>query len=241
MATNSIDTAMILAAGYGTRMRPLTNDRPKPLVELAGKAIIDHVLSRLADKGVRRAVVNLHYLADQLEQHLSKRSGRPEIQLSCERDAILDTGGGVKRALPLLGDNPFLLHNSDSIWLETNVDNLTRLVAAFDPDKMDSLLLMAETATSLGYSGKGDFFIEPDGRLRRRCENEVSPNVFTGVSIIHPRLFDDSPDGKFSINILWDRAIENGRVFGIPHHGRWMHVGDPQALTEAEEVMRRHG
>ena len=229
MPPAEIDTAMILAAGFGTRMRPLTDDRPKPMVELAGEPLIDHVLARLPDRGIRQAVVNLHYQADVLEHYLKRRTLAPEIRFSCERDQILDTGGGIKRALPLLGDRPFLLHNSDSLWIETDNDNIARLLAAFDAKRMDSLLLMADATTSLGYNGRGDFFIEPDGRLRRRLPDETCPTVFTGVSVIHPRLFADSPDGAFSINRLWDRAIAAGRVFGLPHQGLWMHVGSDAA------------
>jgi len=231
---------MILAAGFGSRMRPLTDDRPKPMVELAGRPMIDHVLERMQRAGIERAVVNLHYQADVLQSHLETRRQPPQIRFSCERDAILDTGGGVRRALPLLGEAPFLLHNSDSVWLENGHDNLARLLAAYDPDAMDCLLLIADAATSLGYHGKGDFFIQPDGRLRRRGPEETCPNVFTGVSIMHPRLFADSPEGKFSINILWDRAMEQGRVYGAAHKGKWMHVGDPAALQQAEEVMKLH-
>ena len=229
---------MTLAAGFGKRMRPLTNDRPKPMVELDGKPMIDHVLARLASAGIERTIVNLHYQADVLEQYLTLRNEEPAILFSNERDEILDTGGGIKRALALIGDQPFLLHNSDSVWIETNTNNLAALVAQYDPDKMDALLLMAPIDTSLGYTGAGDFFIEDQGRLRRRGPNEVSPNVFTGVSILHPRVFDDSPDGPFSINLLWDRAIAQGRVYGIPFEGQWMHVGTPDALIEAQKVLQ---
>ncbi len=232
-----ITTAMTLAAGFGKRMRPLTDDKPKPMVELDGRPMIDHVLARLAKAGIQRTIVNLHYKGDVLENHLKARTQSPEILFSSERDAILDTGGGIKRALPLLGDQPFVLHNSDSVWIETGPDNIARLMAAYDPDKMDCLLLMAPTKTSLGYDGAGDFFIEADGRLRRRGKDEISPNVFTGVSIQHPRLFKDCPDGAFSINILWDRAIAKGRVYGIPFEGLWMHVGTPQSLSHAEEAL----
>ncbi|MCF6198371.1 MAG: nucleotidyltransferase family protein [Hyphomicrobiaceae bacterium] len=232
-----ITTAMTLAAGFGKRMRPLTDDRPKPMVELDGRPMIDHVLARLATAGIRRTIVNLHYQADVLENHLKARNEKPDILFSSERDTILDTGGGIKRALPLLGDQPFVLHNSDSVWIENGIDNIARLMASYDPEKMDCLLLMAPTKTSLGYDGAGDFFIEADGRLRRRTQDETSPNVFTGVSIQHPRLFDDSPQGAFSVNILWDRAIAKGRVYGIPFEGLWMHVGTPKSLAEATEAL----
>jgi MurNAc alpha-1-phosphate uridylyltransferase len=211
------------------------------MVELAGRPMIDHVLARLPGIGIKRAVVNLHYLPEVLETHLQARREPPDILFSPELDEILDTGGGIKQALPKLGDAPFLLHNSDSVWLEAGNDNLARLVEAFDPERMDSLLLMADAATSLGYHGTGDFFIEEGDRLRRSGAEETCPNVFTGVSIIHPRLFADSPEGTFSINVLWNRAIEQGRIYGIRHQGLWMHVGDPQALIEAEEAIARHG
>ena len=237
---SKITTAMTLAAGFGTRMRPLTDDRPKPMVELDGRPMIDHVLERLQKAGIKRAIVNLHYQADVLERHLQQRTAPPEILFSDERDAILDTGGGVKRALPLLGDQPFVLHNSDSVWIETGGDNIARLIEAYNADKMDALLLMAPVKTSLGYDGKGDFFIEEQGHLRRRTADETSPFVFTGVSIQHPRLFDQSPEGAFSINQPWDRALEQGRLYGLPFEGLWMHVGTPQSLSEAEEALHEH-
>ncbi len=233
-----IDTAMTLAAGFGKRMLPLTIDRPKPMVSLAGEPMIDHVLERLAKAGVERAIVNLHYQADVLERHLAKRQQMPAILFSNERDEILDTGGGIKRALPLIGEQPFILHNSDSVWIEHETDNLAALKAHYDADNMDALLLLAPVSTSLGYDGRGDFFIEEQGRLRRRAQNETSPNVFIGVSILHPRLFDDSPDGAFSINLLWDRAMREGRVYGIAFEGQWMHVGTPDALIEAQKVIQ---
>ncbi len=236
MTALPIETAMILAAGFGTRMRPLTDERPKPMVELAGRPMIDHVLARLEKVGIRRAIVNLHYRGDVLENHLNLRHQKPDILFSDERQMILDTGGGIKHALPLIGMQPFLLHNSDSVWLERETDNISRLFAHYDPEKMDALLLMAPVKTSLGYDGRGDFFIEPEGFLRRRAADESSPNVFTGVSILHPRLFNDCPNGAFSINILWDRAIKAGRVFGMPFEGLWMHVGTPEALSAAEKA-----
>ncbi len=240
LAKAPITTAMALAAGFGKRMRPLTDDRPKPMVLLDGRPMIDHVLARLAKAGITRTIVNLHYKADVLETHLKQRQQAPEILFSNERNMILDTGGGIKRALPLLGEQPFLLHNSDSVWIEHDHDNIKALIAHYDPEKMDALLLLAPTRTSLGYDGAGDFFIEQEGRLRRRTPDEISPNVFTGVSIQHPRLFRDSPQGAFSINILWDRAIAQGRVYGLPFKGIWMHVGTPDALNKAQEALDEH-
>ena len=237
MASTPLNTAMTLAAGFGKRMRPLTDDRPKPMVELDGRPMIDHVLARLAKVGVEQVIVNLHYQADVLENHLQQRQSAPKILFSNERDEILDTGGGIKQALPLIGDQPFWLHNSDSVWIESETDNLARMLERYDPDKMDCLMLLASAKTSIGYDGQGDFFIEQGGRLRRRTGHEISPHVFTGVSILHPRLFEPSPDHAFSINILWDRAIEQGRVYGLAFEGIWMHVGDPQSLKQAEKAI----
>jgi len=231
-----ISTAIVLAAGLGTRMRPLTDTTPKPLVEVAGVALIDHVLERLAQAGVSRAIVNVHYLADQIEAHVAGRA-QPQVAISDERDLLLDTGGGAKRAMAKIGDHPALIHNSDSIWLEGMGMNLERLMAAFDPAKMDCLLLLAPTARSIGYGGAGDFIMGGDGVLHRRPEREMAPFVFAGVSIASPRLFDDSPEGAFSLNMLWDRAIDEGRLFGMVLDGIWMHVGTPEAITEAEELI----
>jgi N-acetyl-alpha-D-muramate 1-phosphate uridylyltransferase len=224
---------MVLAAGQGLRMRPLTVDIPKPLVRLKGRALIDHVLDRLAAAGVARAVVNVHYLADKLEAHLAKRAS-PQIVISDERGLLLDTGGGLVRALPELGPEPFLIHNSDSVWIEGVGSNLSRLFAAWDGGAMDALLLLASATSSLGYDGQGDFSMGTDGRLVRRGERQMAPFVFTGVSIAHPRLFDGAPEGAFSLNAPWDAAIEKGRLFGIRLDGLWMHVGTPEALVEAE-------
>lgn len=225
---------MVLAAGLSTRMRPLASSIPKPLVRLAGRPLIDHVLDRLASAGVARAVVNVHYHADQIEAHLKERNGAPEIMLSDERDGLLDTGGGVRRALPKLGEHPFFVHNSDSVWSEGARPAIECMKGAFDPSRMDVLMLLAPTATSLGYGGRGDFVMGSDGTLTRRAEGEIAPFVFAGVSLMHPRLFADAPDGKFSLNRIWDRVLEEGRMFGVRHDGVWMHVGTPTALAEAE-------
>ncbi len=224
---------MVLAAGLGKRMRPLTDTVPKPLVRLKGRALIDHVLDRLAAAGVARAVVNVHYLADMLETHLALRK-RPEIVISDERGQILDTGGAVVHALSKLGTEPFLIHNSDSVWIEGVGSNLERLFAAWDGEAMDSLMLLASGTSSLGYDGPGDFGMGTDGRLIRRGERQMAPFVFTGVSIAHPRMFEGAPQGGFSLNRVWDAAIEKGRLYGIRLDGLWMHVGTPDALKEAE-------
>ena len=228
--------AIVLAAGLGTRMRPYNGHIPKPLVELGGKSLIDYALDRLADAGVERAVVNVHHLADALERHLAPRT-RPQIVISDERGALLGTGGGVAKALPQLGEAPFFLANSDTIWLDGVKPNLVRLAAAFDPATMDALLLLAPTADSVGYVGRGDFAMLPDGRLRRRGENEVVPFVYAGAAVLSPALFADAPSGAFSLTLLFDRAGTNGRLFGLPLEGVWMHVGTPEAVAAAEATL----
>ncbi len=229
-------TAFVLAAGLGTRMRPLTDTLPKPLVPLAGRALIDHVLGRLAGAGITKAVVNVHYLADQIEAHVAGRT-TPRVVISNERDALLETGGGVVRALPLIGDAPFVIHNSDSVWIEHGPSNLTRLLDAWNDERMDSLMLLAPTAASLGYDGRGDFHLEPGGRLARRSAHETAPYVFAGVSIIHRCMFNGEAERRFSLNEVWDRAIAAGRLYGIVLDGLWMHVGDPQALSDANAAI----
>ena len=228
--------AMVLGAGQSTRMRPLTNELPKPLVQLRDKALIDHVLDRLVDAGVETVIVNVHYFADKLESHLAGR-GSPRIEISDEREALLDTGGGVKKALPRLGGDAFFVHNSDSVWIETDGANLERMATVWDSDKMDALLLLAMVTTSIGYHGRGDFAMAPGGLINRRGDREMVPFVFAGVSIMHPRLFANSPDGAFSLNLLWDRAMEQDRLYGIRQEGTWMHVGMPSALIEAEAAL----
>jgi MurNAc alpha-1-phosphate uridylyltransferase len=232
-------TAMVLAAGRGERMRPLTDTRPKPLVALDGRPLIDHVLDRLAKAGIGRVVVNVHYLADLLQTHLANRQ-RPQIVLSDERDALLDTGGGLVRALPLLGSAPFLIHNSDTVWIEDDVSNLDRLIGGWDGARMDTLLLLAPMDRTMGYDGPGDFSLSAEGKVVRRAKGEKAPYVFAGVSIAHPRLFSDAPASAFSLNLLWDKAIAAGRAFGLPLDGLWMHVGTPAAVTEAEALIAAH-
>jgi MurNAc alpha-1-phosphate uridylyltransferase len=232
-----LSTAMVLCAGLGTRMASANNGLPKPLVELHGKALLDRVLDRLVAAGIERAVVNVHHKADLVEQHLAAR-GAPRIEFSDERAALLDTGGGVKKALPKLGAGAFLIHNADSVWIEGVGSNLARLAAAWDDAAMDCLLMLAPASTSHGYQGRGDFALASDGRIRRkRVEQEMVPFAFTGVSIAHPRLFDGSPQGAFSLNKVWNRAIEAGRAYGVRMDGVWMHVGTPAALAEAEQCL----
>ena len=228
--------AMVLAAGFGQRMRPLTDTMPKPLVKVAGRALIDHVLDRLADAGVARAVVNVHYLAEQIERHVAARTA-PRVTISDERGVLLDTGGGVVKALPLLGDAPFFHINSDTIWIDGVIPNLTRLADSFDSETMDALLLLAPGAGSIGYAGRGDFLMASDGRLRARPERDVAPFVYAGAAILSPRLFDDAPQGAFSLTKLFTRAIEAGRLHGLRMEGLWMHVGTPEAITEAEQAI----
>ena len=235
--TTDITTAMVLAAGLGKRMQPLTDTMPKPMVPLNGRPLIDHVLDRIAGAGLTRAVVNVHYLADQIESHLSERNV-PAITISDERVEILETGGGVVRALPLLGQAPFLIHNSDSVWIEPGTSNIARLIAAWDGTVMDSLMLLAPRVTSLGYDGRGDFGLADDGRLKRRASGADAPYVFAGVSIAHPRLFDGAREERFSLNILWDKAIETGRLYGLLLDGTWMHVGTVQSLHDAGHLIQ---
>jgi MurNAc alpha-1-phosphate uridylyltransferase len=229
-------SAMVLAAGLGTRMRPHNGNIPKPLVEMGGKSLIDYSLDRLADAGVERAVVNVHHLADVLERHLATRK-RPQIVISDERSTLLGTGGGIAKALPLLGNAPFFLVNSDTVWLDGVKPNFVRLAETFDADAMDALLLLAPTAGSVGYAGRGDYAMLPDGRLRRRAENQVVPFVYAGAAILAPALFADAPADAFSLTLLFDRAGANGRLFGLRLEGVWMHVGTPEAVAAAEAAL----
>jgi MurNAc alpha-1-phosphate uridylyltransferase len=216
---------MVLAAGLGTRMRPLTDHKPKPL------------LDRLAEANVERAVVNVHYLAEQIERHLAARK-RPHIVISDERGMLLDTGGGVVKALPQLGHAPFFHINSDTVWIDGVKPNLTRLADTFDAASMDALLLLASSTGSIGYAGRGDFAFAADGRLRRRGERDVAPFVYAGAAILAPRLFDGAPSGAFSLTALFDRAAEQGRLHGLRLEGLWMHVGTPDAIGLAENAIR---
>jgi MurNAc alpha-1-phosphate uridylyltransferase len=228
--------AMVLAAGLGTRMRPYNGQIPKPLVTVGGKALIDHVLDRVAAAGVARAVVNVHHLADQIERHVAGRKA-PQIVISDERAELLGTAGGPIKAMPLLGGGPFLLLNSDTIWIDGVVPKLKRLAAAFDADRMDALLLMAPTATATGYSGRGDFSMAADGRLKRRGERDVVPFVYAGAAILTPAFFAGVGPGPSSMSPLFDRAQEAGRLYGLRLEGIWMHVGTPEAVAAAEAAL----
>jgi MurNAc alpha-1-phosphate uridylyltransferase len=225
--------AMILAAGLGKRMRPITATTPKPLIEVGGRALIDHGLDRLERAGVVEAVVNVHYLADLVSVHVAQRR-RPAIVVSDERQKLLDTGGGVAKALAHFGTEPFYVLNSDSFWIEGARPNLDWLSSGWRDSDMDGLLLVASTVRTIGYSGRGDFRMDPAGRLVRRGEREVVPFVYAGAAILHPRLFADTPPDAFSLNLLFDRAIQAGRLFGVRLDGLWLHIGTPEAIGEAE-------
>ncbi len=226
--------AMILAAGLGVRMRPLTVARPKPLVELAGKPLIAHALDRLKAAGVDEVVVNVHYLPEQVEAWAGAQT--PRIVISDERDRLLETGGGVAKALPLLGDRPFFVLNSDTVWIEGARPALGRMREAWRDGDMDCLLLVCPTAETVGYCGQGDFHLDPQGHLLRRAPRQVAPFVFAGCYLAAPRLFADAPEGAFSMNVLWDRALAAGRLYGLRHDGLWLHVGTPEAMRLAEQV-----
>ncbi len=228
-------TAMVLAAGLGLRMRPLTEHMPKPLVSVAGKPLLDHVLDKLADNGVERAVVNVHYLPDQIIDHLAGRT-RPAITISDERDQVLGTGGGVVKALPQLGSAPFFHVNSDTLWIDGVKPNLARLADAFDPARMDVLLLLAPTAGSIGYAGSGDYAMDVHGLLRKRREHEVVPFVYAGVAILKPEIFAGAPQGEFALTRIFDQAEAEGRLCGLRLDGLWMHVGTPDAIAAADEA-----
>ncbi|MDB5734584.1 MAG: mannose-phosphate guanylyltransferase [Alphaproteobacteria bacterium] len=233
-----VRAAMIMGAGLGSRMRPLTDDRPKPLVTVAGKALIDHSIDRLVAAGVTRIVVNLHYKAAMLRAHLEKRRDA-EILFSDESAQLLDTGGGVVKALPLLRGEPFFVLNSDSIWIETGKPALPMMQDAWDASRMDGLLLLADLATTIGYDGH-DFVLESDGRLARAKGRSERPYGYTGVQIVHPRLFADAPQGAFSTNIVWNRAIAAERLHGAVLDGVWLHVGTPETKDEAERTLAAH-
>jgi MurNAc alpha-1-phosphate uridylyltransferase len=227
--------AMVLAAGLGLRLRPLTLTTPKPLVRVGGTTMLDRVLDRLAEHGVELAVVNTHHLGEQIARHVAARRA-PRIVLSHEEE-LLDTGGGVKKALPLLGDAPFFVVNSDLLWTDGAEPALGRLARAWDDARMDTLLLLQPTARAYGYDGRGDFFMAEDGGLRRCRAGETAPYLFAGVQIVHPRLFRDAPDGKFSLNLLFDRAAAARRLFGLAHLGGWYHVGTPDSLAGVEAAL----
>jgi MurNAc alpha-1-phosphate uridylyltransferase len=225
--------AMVLAAGLGLRMRPITETRPKPLVTVAGRTLLDRALDALADAGVTDATVNVHYLPQMIEDHLASRTV-PRIAISDERETLLETGGGVARALPLLGPDAFFVVNADIAWRDGGTPALNRLFEAWDDTAMDALLLLHPVADATGYDGAGDFFVDAGGRLTRRREAPEAPLVFTGVQLLHPRLFACTPDGPFPLTCLYDRAETERRLFGLVHDGDWHHIGTPEGLAEAE-------
>jgi N-acetyl-alpha-D-muramate 1-phosphate uridylyltransferase len=232
-----IRTAMVLAAGLGKRMRPLTATRPKPLVEVAGKPLLDHVLDRLRAAGIRRTVVNTHYLADAVAAHLEDQAQGMEVLISDERAELLETGGGVAKALPLIEDDTFLIANSDNLWVDGPVDAIQLLAARWDEDRMDALLLVVPLAQAHCHNGTGDFRMDQGGRLSRPASGKPAPFVYTGVQIVSRRLFRDAPAGAFSLNILWNRAMAEGRVFGLVHEGLWFDVGTPPAIARTEAIL----
>ena len=230
------DTAMVLSAGLGKRMRPLTASQPKPLVRVAGKALIDHALDRLAEAGVAKAVVNVHYLADSLEAHVKARKA-PQVTVSDERELLLETGGGMKKALPLLPD-PFFAINSDNIWLDGPKNAFADLSSAWDAERMDALLLLVPHRGAHNFRGKGDFHMAADGKVSRRRSGRIAPFIYTGIQLVSHRLMRDAPEGPFSTNVLWNRAIEEGRLYGVAFTGQWFEVGNPQAIAPTEAALK---
>jgi MurNAc alpha-1-phosphate uridylyltransferase len=230
------ETAMIMAAGFGTRMRPITDTCPKPLVEVLGRPMIDHTLGKLARAGIKRVVLNLHYKGAMLRQHLeTSRPEGMEIMFSQEDD-ILDTGGGVVKALPLLGDAPFFVLNGDMIWRDGTMSVFSMLADRWDDGRMDALLLMVPTVSAVGYYGMGDFTMLSDVELKRRSQAHVAPFLFGGIQLVHPRFFREAPAGNFSTNLLWDRAGEAGRLYGVRHESDWMQIDTPDAIPLANEA-----
>jgi MurNAc alpha-1-phosphate uridylyltransferase len=235
---NVPETAMVMAAGLGKRMRPLTATRPKPLVEVAGRPLIDHVFDRLRSAGVKRAVVNVHYMADALEAHLAARVKGIELVVSDERRALMETGGGIVQARDLIGDAPFLVINSDNLWIDGPTDAIRALAARWDDATMDALLLLVPLAQAHCHAGLGDFRIDPNGRIvGRRVPGKPAPFVYTGVQILSPRVIADWPEGPFSTMLFWERAIAAGRAFGLVHQGLWFDVGTPGAIPQVEAML----
>lgn len=232
----TLSHAMVLAAGLGTRMLPLTQDTPKPLLALEGRSLLHHALDRLRDAGVAHHVVNAHWFADQVAEAVAAHDAPARLVL--REETLLETGGGVRHALPHLGAAPFAVVNGDAFWLDGPTPALTRLMAAFDPTEMDALLLLVRTAQVDGEVGRGDFLLDPLGRARRPKEREIAPYLFGGVQILAPHLFEDTPEGPFSLNLVYDRAIESGRLFGLVHDGAWFHLSTPRDLDRAETMLR---
>jgi MurNAc alpha-1-phosphate uridylyltransferase len=234
-------TAMVMAAGMGTRMRPLTNDRPKPLVTVAGKPLIDYAFDKLRVAGVRKVVINVHYLPEMMEAYVAAGVDGLDITISDERDLLLETGGGMVKALPLIADDPFYAINSDAIWIDEGEDSLTRLAQAWDDARMDALLLLVSRNLVDHRRGGGDFTLDEEKRLIRKKPNEDAPYIYTGVQIVSHRLLRDAPEGPFSTNLLWDRAIAEGRAFGLELNGQWFDIGTPEAIAPMEKILLDHG
>lgn len=236
-----VETAMVMAAGLGTRMRPLTDNRPKPLVEVAGKPLIEYAFDKLRLAGVSKAVVNVHYLPEQVETYVADCVRDLDITISDERALLLETGGGLVQALPLLGGDPFFCINSDAIWTDSELDGLTRLAQAWDRETMDGLLLLVPRARAYSHRGNGDFSIDDKGRPVRRGAAQDAPYVYTGIQLLSRVFLNDAPIGPFSTNILWDRSIAKGRLFALEHLGDWFDIGSPAAIAPTEEALRQHG
>jgi MurNAc alpha-1-phosphate uridylyltransferase len=228
---------MVMAAGLGKRMRPLTASQPKPMVRVGGKPLIDHALDRLNDAGVEKAVVNVHYLADSLEAHLGSR-GAPKVVISDERGELLETGGGMVKAQPQLPD-PFFCLNADNIWIDGPRSAFADLSARWNPEEMDALLLLVSHARAVNFDGTGDFYMDPRGKIRRRVQGRIAPFIYTGIQLVSHRLLRDAPEGKFSTNVLWNRAIEEGRLYGVSFTGLWFEVGTPDAIRPTEDALQR--
>ncbi|MEE3000289.1 MAG: nucleotidyltransferase family protein [Pseudomonadota bacterium] len=233
---NGPKKAMVLAAGLGRRLRPITNNLPKPLVKIANRTLLDHTLDHLVAAGVECAVVNVHYLADQIKRHLNSRKDL-EIIISSEELSLLETGGGVKKVIKKFNDEPFYISNADVFWLNGPTTVLERMIEQWDETRMDALLMLHATVEAYGYSGDGDFEVDANGKLSRRIEREITPYLFSGVQIIHPRIFENTPDGKFSLNVIYDKGIEADRLYGVVHDGEWFHIGTPEGLAEVESYM----
>lgn len=234
-----VKTAFFLAAGMGTRMRPLSLTTPKPLIPVAGKALMDYTLDAAIEAGIERAVVNVHYLPEQIEAHMSSRADI-EILISDERDELLETGGAIVRARSLLGQDPVFVINTDAFWVNAAENPFLTLDRLYDPDRMDDLLLLANRARSVGYPGRGDFELRPDGRITRRTPDAETDWAYAGVRITRPELYDGEALRPFSANVIWNRCLEARRLYGCPLDGQWMHVGEPATIVEAENWMLEH-
>ena len=239
--SSHVDTAMIMAAGKGTRMMPLTADRPKPLIEVGGVALLDHVLDHLRDAGIGKIVVNVHYRAEQVEQHLAVFASDLDVRISDERDLLRDTGGGLVHALPIISDDPFICVNADNWWTNAGENAISRLVAAWDDDRMDVLMLLIPLEAASNSQGIGDFNMDADGQLSRRQGDTPATYVWTGIQMLSKRLIVDPPEDVFSTNVFWDRAIAEGRCMGIVHEGLWFDVGYPAAIAATEAKLAEHG